>query len=285
MFEFLEVLAVGCGVSFQDGGRPGWKRFGVPPGGAMDPVAAGEANGLVGNGSGAVVVELVLQGARFRVIRDGWLGVAGASMGWPSGTARRVRSGEVLRFDRPEAGVYAYLAAPGGWVAPRVLGSAAVSARSGLGQVMTCGDVLLCLGDPDPPSWSGVAVRRGWAEDYPDRISVPVWRGPHWEEFGPEAQAQFLAAEWTVSACSDRMGVRLEGDVLEAPAPFMLSEPVLAGAVQVTGAGQPLVTMRDGPTVGGYPSIVWLDDNASRRLAQVPPGGKVRFLLVTDEDE
>jgi allophanate hydrolase subunit 2 len=73
------------------------------------------------------------------------------------------------------------------------------------------------------------------------------------------------------------MGLRLDGASIEVPAGTMLSEPVLVGSVQITGGGQPVVTMRDGPTVGGYPKIGWLDEEECRRVAQVPPGGTVRF--------
>jgi len=270
MFEFLEVITPGCGASFQDAGRPGWKRFGVPPGGWMDPVAARAANALMGNAEGAVVVELALQGARFRVMSDGWVALAGAAMGRPWG-AGRVVAGEELSFTRHESGVYAYLAAPGGWVAPEILGSAAVSARSGLGCGLRAGEVLCCRGNPEQ---AGLA---GWGEVYPQRIEVAVWRGPQWDDFVPAARAMFLATEWRVSARSDRMGVRLDGPVLGVPEATMLSEPVLTGSVQVTGGGQPVVTMRDGPTVGGYPKMGWIDEEACRRLAQVPPGGTVKF--------
>jgi antagonist of KipI len=270
MFELLEVIAPGCGASFQDAGRAGWKRFGVPPGGWMDPVAARVANGMMGNAAEAVVVELALQGARFRVLRDGWVAVAGAAMGGPAG-AVRVVAGEELSFTRHESGVYAYLAAPGGWVAPEILGSAAVSARSGLGCGLKAGDVLSCRGNPERAGSVGPGMV------YPPRIEVAVWRGPQWDDFARAARETFFAAEWKVSARSDRMGVRLDGPVLVAPEATMLSEPVRTGSVQVTGGGQPVVTMRDGPTVGGYPKIGWIDEEACCRLAQVPPGGTVKF--------
>jgi biotin-dependent carboxylase-like uncharacterized protein len=278
MFDFLEVISPGCGATFQDAGRPGWKRFGVPPGGWMDAAAAGAANGLIGNGEGAVVVELALQGARFRVLREGWLAVAGAAMGWPPGTARQVAAGEELNFTRHAGGVYAYLAAAGGWVAPEFLGSAAVSARSGLGRGLAAGEVLRCRGNPERVGGAGVTD----AEIYPERIEVEVWRGPQWDEFAAGTREKFFAVEWRVSARSDRMGVRLDGPALEGPAAVMLSEPVRTGSVQVTGGGQPVVTMRDGPTVGGYPKIGWLGAEACRRLAQVPPGGRVKFLQVNE---
>ena len=277
MFEFLEVLSPGCGATWQDAGRPGWKRFGVPPGGWMDAEAAGQANRLAGNPEGAVVLELALQGARFRARRDGWLAVAGASMGWKPGTVRRVGCGEELEFTRHKAGVYAYLAVPGGWSAPVILGSAGVSARGGLGRSLAKGDVLCCGVDPRAPGWQpapGAPV----APDLPRRIEVRVWRGPQWKDFATAARRTFFAADWTVSARSDRMGVGLDGPSLEVPPALMPSEPVLVGSVQITGEGRPVVTMRDGPTVGGYPKIAWLDAKECRRLAQVPPGGVVGFL-------
>ena len=279
MFEFLEVISPGCGASFQDAGRPGWKRFGVPPGGWMDPVAAALANELMGNPAGAVVIELALQGARFRVLCDGWLSFAGASMGWSPGTVRKVSRGEELSFARHESGVYAYGAAPGGWAAPEYLGSAAVSARSGLGRGLAAGDVLFSLKAPSSVA-PELEMKRGRLVQYPPTIQVCVWPGPQWDDFGAAARSAFLSTEWRVSARSDRMGVRLDGATVKLPTRTMLSEPVLVGSVQITGAGQPVVTMRDGPTVGGYPKIGWLEEEECHRVAQVPPGGTVRFELL-----
>ena len=276
MFEFLEVISPGCGASFQDAGRPGWKRFGVPPGGWMDPVAACAANELIGNPAGAVVMELALQGARFRVLGDGWLSFAGASMGWSPGTVRKVSRGEELSFARHESGVYAYGAAPGGWVAPECLGSAAVSARSGLGRGLAAGDVLFSLKAPNSVA-PELEMKRGRPVRYAQSLAVRAWAGPQGSDFGAAARSAFFATEWRVSARSDRMGVRLGGAAIEVPAGTMLSEPVLVGSVQITGGGQPVVTMRDGPTVGGYPKIGWLEEEACCVLAQVPPGGTVRF--------
>ena len=277
MFEFLEVITPGCGATWQDAGRPGWKRFGVPPGGWMDAEAAGAANRLLGNAEDAVVLELALQGARFRVVTDGWLAVAGASMGWSPGTAQWVTRGQELAFDRHQSGVYAYLAAPGGWVAPEILGSAAVSARSGLGRALVKGDLLSCRHDPACPGWCPAEDETA-AAIYPQSIEVRVWRGPQWGDFSDEARGCFFDTLWNVTSHLDRMGVRLSGAAIAAPPAIMPSEPVLPGTVQITGSGQPVVTMRDGPTVGGYPKIAWLDEEACRRVAQVPPGGTVKFL-------
>ena len=177
---------------------------------------------------------------------------------------------------RHESGVYAYLAAPGGWAAPEYLGSAAVSARSGLGRGLSAGEVISGRTDPTLCGPERVA-RAGQPAVHPPTTEACVWPGPQWSEFSAAARSAFFATEWRVSARSDRMGVRLDGASIEVPEGTMLSEPVLVGSVQITGGGQPVVTMRDGPTVGGYPKIGWLDEEACCRVAQVPPGGTVRF--------
>lgn len=243
----------------------------------MDANAAHAANHLLANKPEAVVIELALQGAKFRALRDGWLALAGASMGWPPGTVRRVSRGEELVLTRHENGVYAYLAAPGGWVAPEILGSAAVSARCALGRVLAEGDTLACREDPTRPGWNPIEYSAAM-ESYAPSIEVATWRGPQWKDFSDEALGLFFDTTWTVSSSIDRMGVRLIGPAIAVAAADMMSEPVPVGSVQVTGEGQPVVTMRDGPTVGGYPKIVWLDEDACRRVAQVPPGGTINFL-------
>jgi biotin-dependent carboxylase-like uncharacterized protein len=277
MFEFLEVVSVGCGLTWQDAGRPGWKRFGVPPGGWMDADSAAEANRLAGNTADAVALEMVLRGAEFRVLRTGWLAMAGADMGWPPGTARRVEGGEHLKFPVHREGVYAYLAAPGGWLAPLLLGSASVFLRGGLGQAPAPGDVLSCREDPERRGWSSVAGRHRSLPVLPRSLSVGFHRGPQWDTFSPAARRALTSNVWKVSSRTDRTGIRLDEGLSEVPRGVMLSEPVRPGTIQVTGSGQPVITMRDGPTVGGYPKIAWLDESTCRRVAQLPPGGTIRF--------
>ena len=68
--EIFEVLHPGLGGTFQDRGRSGWRRFGVPPGGVMDDHAAGWANRLLENAASAPVLEVLLQGAKLAVINS-----------------------------------------------------------------------------------------------------------------------------------------------------------------------------------------------------------------------
>jgi len=121
-----------------------------------------------------------------------------------------------------------------------------------------------------------------WHEvrDYTAPPTLRVWRGPQWEFFSEADRGLFFAEGWTVSSQSDRVGYRLEGTPLKAAANQIISEPVLTGSIQIPSSGLPIVTMRDGPTVGGYPKLGILDSRDLSWLAQCRPGARVHFELV-----
>ena len=66
----------------------------------MDRSSAAAANRLLGNRIDAPVLEVLMQGAKLRVLEDTWIAVAGADLGcaiapW---TARKVVAGTVAAF-------------------------------------------------------------------------------------------------------------------------------------------------------------------------------------------
>jgi len=141
----LRILEPGLGMSLQDTGRHGFRRFGVPTSGTMDPVTAAWANRLLDNSPDAPVLELCLQSQRLEALRDGWIAVCGGSH--PRGQARyrafRVRAGELLDFGPGDSGVWTYLAVPGGFRADAFLGSRSTNPRAGIGHTLRSGDLLL----------------------------------------------------------------------------------------------------------------------------------------------
>ncbi len=278
----LEIVDLGMGVSFQDGGRRGWKRFGVPPGGALDDHACRWANRLLGDAEDLPVLEILLMGARFRALESVEIAITGAAV---SGSAerwqtRRLEAEEILTFGQPSHGVWSYLACAGGFEAPRWFGSVSTFPRGGLGRPLARGDFLHASGFPTTPSSSSIGTR--WVQpserrDYRDPGMLRVWKGPQWESFDASTRATFFQARWEISAQSDRTGYRLVGPTLTTPSAGIPSEPVLPGSIQVPPNGQPILTMRDGPTVGGYPKLGLLDPLDLSRLAQCRPGQSVQF--------
>ncbi|MGH8046793.1 MAG: biotin-dependent carboxyltransferase family protein [Chthoniobacterales bacterium] len=279
--EVLEVLKTGLGASVQDLGRIGWKRFGVPPSGAMDPHAAVWANRLAGNSDNAPVVELLMQGAEFRVLSARRFAVTGAEAGAviPAWHARSLAAGEKIAFSRNQKGLWTYIAVQGGFDIEPIMGSASAYPRGGIGTLLRVGEKLAAAGEANARQ-----IGEGWAawgeqRDHDAPPLLKVWRGPQWDWFDEQEQRCFMDAEWGISSHSDRIGYRLEGARLNAPAGEMLSEPIVVGSIQVPPNGQPIVTMRDGPTVGGYPKIGIVDPDSLSWLAQCRPG--VRFRWIT----
>ena len=67
MSGILEVVNPGPTVTIQDQGRPGYARYGLSAGGAMDPWALAEGEALLGNEPGTAALEMAGFGGRFRV--------------------------------------------------------------------------------------------------------------------------------------------------------------------------------------------------------------------------
>lgn len=283
----LEVIDPGLGCTFQDRGRPNWRCYGVPKGGAMDEHAAHWANQLLDNHPNAPVLELLLQGARFRALRPVWIAITGAnaSSNFPTWRPFLLQEGETLSFPRNRSGVWIYLGIDTGFNAPVILGSASVYSRGMLGIPLRPGDLLDTQCAPQFKLPPGIASRAlSWSErrDYDSPAALRVWPGPQWNAFNTDDRARFLGAEWTLSTQCDRIGYRLTGPLLSPVPSEIISEPVLPGSVQVPESGMPIVIMRDGPTVGGYPKIGWIDPPDLSRLAQCRPGQRIRFSLVPE---
>jgi len=277
----LEVLSPGSGIALQDAGRVGWLRFGVPRGGAMDRHAMHAANRLLGNPSASPVLEILMQGARFRVLEDCWAALAGADScpALPAWTAVELKAGQVLEFSAKASGLFAYLAVSGGFVAERWFGSVSADPRSGLGRTLKKGDQLVPVARNPQVSTQGVArriLRDEERRSYAPQESFQLLPGPQFADFSNQARDGFVAQEWVVSPASDRTGYRLLGGAIAVP-DSIRSEPVLPGSFQVPGNGQPIITMVDGPTVGGYPKIAVLQDADRDRLAQCAPGTHLCF--------
>ena len=284
--KVFEILEPGLGATLQDRGRPGWRRFGVPPSGAMDDHAAHWANRLLDNTPDAPVVEFLLQGAKLRALRETWIAVTGADADASVPTWRAVRTNEddVLQFPASRSGVWVYVAVEGGFEGPRWLGSASVYARGRLGQPSADGNILCRATSARFELPRGVAGRVvGWHErrNYESPPPLRVWRAPQWDLFSGSDRELFFAQEWAVSSQSDRVGYRLAGRPLKPSAAQILSEPVLVGSIQIPPDGQPIVTMRDGPTVGGYPKLGLVEAADVSWLSQCRPGVKVRFQLLS----
>lgn len=271
----LEVISPGLLATIQDGGRAGWRRFGIPPGGVMDRGAWHTANRLLHNITDAPVLEC-LQGTCLRALSEITVATSGA---WGA-IAWTAKPGELIEFPPTLAGVWHYLALPGGIAAASFLGSVSTCVRAKIGAPLAKKEVIACHGNPYSALPFGVKCRHPvFDEDYITHSdALRVWPGPQWDQFDKTAQQAFFGQPWQLSNRSDRTGYRLEGSPIIAPTGELISEPVRIGSIQVPPNGQPVLTLHDGPTVGGYAKIALIDPADLDQLVQTRPGRNIRFV-------
>lgn len=297
-------------TTVQDLGRRGYQHLGVPVNGAMDEISHRMANLLVANEEGEATLEITLTGPRLHFQEDAVIAACGADMvpevdgvPFPMWRPVRVAAGSRLTFARPRIGCRTYLAVAGGFDVPVVLGSRSTALLCGYGglhgRALRKGDVL-ALRAPDhahTARWVRLLARRHHGMAFPrwsvSRHKMPyrvvpqtvrVLGGRHWQAFPVAERQRFRAAEFRVGKDSDRMGYRLEGEPLKpVRGGDVLSEGVVAGAVQVPPGGQPIVLMADHQTTGGYPVIAVVASVDLPVVAQLAPGETLRFELVTHE--
>jgi len=278
----LEVIAPGPLTTIQDLGRPGWAHLGISRSGAADRASLRLANRLAGNPQDAAALETSLAGPRLRAVDDAVAVLAGAPC--PAQVDGRdvemhtpiaIGAGQELSVGRARRGVRTYVAFAGGLGVAAVLGSRSTDTLGGLGPArLAAGDRLTVL-DPigEPPAIDVVPVAEPEAE-----IEVALLLGPREDWFAPELVARLHDRRYTVGAASNRVGLRLEGEPLQwARSGELRSEGIVPGAVQVPPSGQPIVLMADHPTTGGYPVLGVVTESDLDRVAQLRPGGRLRF--------
>jgi 5-oxoprolinase (ATP-hydrolysing) subunit C len=282
----LVISSIGPASSVQDGGRHGAQRYGLTPSGAMDRLALGAANCLVGNPIFAAAIEIGPFGAAFTA-REGAarLALAGAprsaditGRAVAFDTSMTLADGETLTLGFARGGSFSYLAIEGSLEGEPMFGSLAVNARAGLGspfpRPLQAGDELLTK------AASGAAE---WRIDLPAAVAGPirVVMGPQDDEFSDASKKLFLDSEWRISATSDRMGYRLEGPVIKhLHGHNIVSDGTVDGSIQVPGNGAPIVLMPDRGTSGGYPKIATVISADLGRFAQIPAATGFRFKAV-----
>ncbi|SDD54572.1 biotin-dependent carboxylase uncharacterized domain-containing protein [Geodermatophilus telluris] len=274
----LTVLAPGPLTTVQDRGRPGLGGIGVGRSGAADRASAALANRLVGDDVSAAVLECTLGGLVVRAETDLLAVTTGARCpGSPVHCAPGLlRAGTVLDLGTPPSGLRTYLAVRGGVDVAPVLGSRSTDVLSGLGPApLRAGDVL----PVGAPSGRLPGVDVAPVADPPaGPLTVRLLPGPRADWLTAAALRLLGSAPWTVTADSNRVGLRLAGPALERRVSGELpSEGLVRGALQVPPSGAPVLFLADAPVTGGYPVAGYVADDDVDRCAQLRPGQELRL--------
>ena len=287
----VSVISAGFQTTVQDCGRTGLRKFGVTPGGALDPISLRLVNLLVGNLECTAGLECVSGRLRLRFHDE-------RILAW-SGGEFEVRLGDKLvpvlhcacvSTDieiLPQRGGRAWLAISGGINVPEILGSRATDLRAHFG------------------GWEGRALRDGnelplgveselcarVRDEIPDHVSdwsaprfvargklLRIIRGKNWDD---NIGAKLLAQKFRIAMDSDRMGLRLEGEEIAlASRRELVSEAVTAGTIQLPPNGAPVVLLQGCQTIGGYPKVAHVITVDLGDAAQLQPLDEIRFELI-----
>jgi biotin-dependent carboxylase-like uncharacterized protein len=291
----LRIIEPGLLTTIQDLGRPGFMRFGVTPGGALDRTALILGNRLVANDPGAAALEITLIGPRLRFSSAAVISLTGADLGARHNGGRlplwqpiAVNAGDEISFDPssvPPVGARAYLCLAGGILVAPVMGSRSTDLFGGIGgwngRALRAGDAVPL---PSTPLCADDILRRRLGTslpvDDPDK-PIRVVLGPQEHRFPAEAIALFLTSSYTMTATSDRMGLRLSGPAIAQTAGAdPISEGIAHGAIQIPGDGQPIILLAGRQTIGGYPKLATVIGADLDRLGQRRPGDVLRFASV-----
>jgi biotin-dependent carboxylase-like uncharacterized protein len=289
----LTVLHVGYGVTTQDRGRPGLSDMGLGAAGAADRGSAALANRMVGNRPDEAVLEALLGSVTLRSDAHVVAAVTGAPCpvsieradGRVHGAAAyevlSLAPGDTVRIGLAEDRLRAYVAVRGGFAVDRVLGSRSWDSLAHLGPApLTVGDVLPVGGGAE--AWPVVdAVPPPFGPWPGDPVVLDVVPGPRDDWFTPGWRATLTGQEFTVSADSDRVGVRTTAaePLVRAVPRELPSEGVETGSLQVPPAGFPVLFLADHPVTGGYPVVAVLTPESVDRAAQLRPGDPLRFRI------
>ena len=295
--EAFEVLEPGILTTVQDLGRYGYSQFGVPPSGALDPFSFTVGNLLVGNQEGEACLETMIMGLQLKALRELVIAITGGDL---SPTLNReplemwrthlLVEGDVIHFKKVRAGCRAYLAISGGFVVPKIMGSQStyLSGKFGglEGRALGRGDTLSSPSIQSSLTKLGLRFPSEWTPQWEKEVLLRVIPGPQDHHFTQQGFQTFCSSPYLVTPQCDRMGVRLDGPKIERRSDVeesIISEGLIAGAIQVPGDGKPIIILTELVT-GGYTKLATVVSTDLSRVAQLKPGDRVRFTPVSIEE-
>ena len=277
----IEIRRAPAYATVQDEGRGGYLSSGVPRAGCMDVATLRSLNAILGNTSGAAVLEWALTSGELFFATRAVFAIGGANTtvtlnDKPLDAYRAYQAGpnESLSIEAPLEGRFLYLAFAGGIDTPVIMSSRSTYMPGGFGGV---DGRRLKDGDTIPLGVQG--SRRHYVID-PLPLSLIQGDGHKRVRFVAAQSGDSIAGEWKISSSSDRTGYRLTGRTVEGGA-SITSTAVCPGTIQLPPGGEPIVLMADAPTVGGYRIAGAVATADLGRVAQLVPGASVTFEEIT----
>lgn len=290
----IKVIKSGLCTTIQDIGRTGYQQYGIPVSGVMDEFAFRIGNYLVEADENNAVLEIPYIGPTLEFDFDITIAITGADLSskinnqdismWKS---INVKKGDILSFSTIKSGARAYIAFAGEIDVPIINGSKSTLLKSKLGgfegRQLKIGDIIE-IKNPRFLTKKNV-LNLKYIPNYQKFEEIRVVLGPQDKYFTEKGIETFLNSEYEISREADRMGMRLEGEIItHKDKADIISDAVVFGSIQVPGNGKPIILLADRQTTGGYTKIATVIKADLPKLAQMSPGYKIKFKALSIEE-
>ncbi|MGE5109175.1 MAG: biotin-dependent carboxyltransferase family protein [Sphingobacteriales bacterium] len=300
----IKVLQPGIQTTIQDHGRNNYQSYGISIGGSMSTFSSRLANILVGNEMNLPVLEIVQSPHLFLFEEDAIVSFCGGGL-IPEINNKElslfepllVEAGTTIQLHKPTDGFRLYMAIAGGFKADLFLNSYSTHFLSGsggyMGRIIKKNDQLFAQNKPSKLSENIKELLKknlyfNLDKSLSPKIfskSIRIIKGPEYELLADYSKLLLVSNNFSISNDYNRMGYRLKSDPLSlSQKKEMISSAVTKGNVQLLPDGQTIALMADCQTVGGYPRIAHIIEADHCICAQLKPGDKISFTLISLEE-
>ncbi|AUD78167.1 urea amidolyase [Kangiella profundi] len=289
----INFIKAGMQTSLQDLGRPGFRRFGIPNNGALDPVSLQIANWLVSKPLNSACLEITQAGPVIEFTQDMAIAVTGAhfelsidDIPVDMHQTLLVNKGERLAFGKLVNGARAYLAFSAEPDLPKIMESYSTNLMANFGgyegKAFKNNNTLPLTNIVNPKTKK---TPKELQLEFGDNYQIRFVEGREWSDFSNATQNSFMDSGYKVTSQSNRMGMRLKGEVLKTTETLsMTTAPITPGTIQIPPDGQPIITLADGQTTGGYPRIGQVITADLSILGQLKANDSISFQCIDVDD-
>ena len=278
----LKIISSGLISTVQDLGRKHLKYYAIPSSGAMDTRSFKAANSIIANPENNPCLEFNFLPPKIEFMNPCQIALTGADMNFKLNSVKlemnscvAVEKGDILSGSWAQNNARSYMALNGvleieklyGSVSPFIYGSQKASPS-----VLDDGDIL---------NWNAIQSKSKGADInlLPESFNcIKVHKGPEFHLLKKQSIDFLLTQKFSLSSDSSRMGARIKERVpdpeLEA---LQFSVPVLPGFIQLTKAGELIVLLQDAQTTGGYPRILYMQEEELMKFNQIAMNQEFKF--------
>ena len=293
---YFEILRPGVNTTIQDLGRNNLYHIGITVGGAIDQRKYKLSNTLVNNRLTEAVIEFAYQGPllklkngkiNFAITGDIFFNIIRNNSQIEEGKCYQnyfLDDGEQVDIISTKKSVYGYLSVNGGFELEEMWKSYSINTKAEIGpnngKKYSINEKII-IKKPIKESIKFKKINYS----YSFNNTIRVIKGVHFNFFSDKSKNTFFNEKFSVTNLVDRMGMRLDGPILEnIVSTNIKSEGLIRGIVQVPTDGKPIIMLSDHGTIGGYPKIATVISADLDKLGQYTPGTDIYFKEVNLEE-